>query len=230
MIGQNHKQDQTTKAKVKHPKLKNNTRRRLHWILPTLTLLIIITVVIIQDRQTSDKSRSADSVSSLRSIGPQSAPVTITEYADFGCVSCQAWHQFGIRKEVISAYGNQVRFVWRDFPMTTTNSPIAAEAGFCAHDQDRFWDYHDILFENAPPLAMENLKAYAERIDLDIGMFNQCLESRKYQQAVENELAAAKELRLRGVPSFIINGRRLIGPPSFEQLAATIEEILASQE
>ena len=230
MMNNNKKSNQTNNTLPKGPEGLNKSTNKLRWILLALIIFSIIAIVFILSQLTPDENRSADAANPLRAVGPDSAPVTITEFADFGCITCQAWHQFGIREQIIDAYGDQVRFVWRDFPVTTTHSPKAAEAGFCAHDQDRFWDYHAILFENAPALAGENLKAYAQQIGLNMGEFNQCLDSGKHQQAVEKELDEAKKLGLRGVPSFIVNGKRLIGPPSFEQLAATIDTILTSQE
>lgn len=227
----NHKKSES----ANHPEPKqaesvNKLPNKKRWFALAIIILSIIVIAFILSQRAPDENRSAGAVNPLRTLGPESAPVTITEYADFGCITCRAWHQFGVREQIIDVYGDQVRFVWHDFPVTTTNSPKAAEAGFCAYDQNRFWDYHDILFENAPALAPEDLKTYAERLGLNIGEFNQCLDSGKYQQAVEEELSEAKALGLRGVPSFIVNGKRLIGPPSFEQLAATIDEILASQE
>ncbi len=220
MMNNNKKSEQTGKTKP----------NMLRWILPILSFVIIVTIVIILSPGNADENQPTSTARPLRAIGPETASVTIIEYADFGCITCQAWHQFGVREQIIDYYGDQVRFVWRDFPVTTRQSPKAAEAGFCAHDQNSFWEYHDILFENAPALALENLKAYAETIGLETNEFNQCLDSGKYQQAVANELAKAKELGLRGVPSFIVNGKRLVGPPSFEQLAATIDETVISQE
>lgn len=199
-------------------------------LLLFLAIVIIVSTVILLLQKPQDETFPASTPLAQRAIGPETAPVTITEYADFGCITCKAWHQTGIREQVIDQYDDQIRFVWRDFPVTTNFSPIAAEAGFCAADQDSFWAYHGILFTNAPALAPENLKAYAGMIGLNTDEFNHCLDSGKHQQAVENELAHAKELGLRGVPSFVVNGKRLLGPPSFEQLAATIDEILSSQE
>lgn len=168
------------------------------------------------------------STPALRSIGPQTAPVTITEYADFGCISCKAWHQFGIREQVLEHYGEQVRFVWRDFPVTAPQSPQAAEAGLCAHDQGQFWEYHNILFANAPALGQGNLKAYAAEIGLDTQRFNACLDSGQHRSAVEQERTSALEQGFRSVPSFMVNDHRLIGPPSYDQLVALIDDILAS--
>ena len=200
------------------------------WLLPILLVMIVAGggFFILSHQQKADPpSRNNES---LRAIGPETAPIIISEYADFGCISCKAWHQFGIREEIIKQYGDQVRFVWHDFPVTTAASPKAAEAGFCAHDQGQFWAYHDIVFANAPRLSIDDLKTYAAQIGLDIQQFNQCLESGKHQAAVEAELNAALNQGFRSVPSFMVNDIRLIGPPSFEQLSATIDKIFQSME
>lgn len=205
---------------------KSHTLQR--WLIPVLLLVIVIVIGLILLREPSE-SPSPPNEALLRAIGPSSAPVTITEFADFACITCKAWHQLGIREEILAEYGEQVRFVWRDFPVTTAASPKTAEAGFCAHDQDQFWAYHNILYANAPALGVDNLKAYADAIGLDATQFNQCLDSGEHQQSVERELAAASEQGFRSVPSFLVNGRKLIGPPSFEQLVTVIDEILAAQ-
>jgi protein-disulfide isomerase len=202
-------------------KSKNN-----RWIWFLLTLVVISAVILVSLR--SNGGPEDIHTDSLRAIGPDTAPVTITEYADFGCITCKAWHQFGIREQILEYYGDQVRFVWRDFPITTPQSPRAAEAGLCAHDQGYFWEYHTILFANAPAFDEQALRAYAAEIGLDTQRFADCLEAGEHQEAVERERLSALELGLRSVPSFMVNDQRLIGPPSFEQLVSIIEEILAS--
>ncbi len=201
------------------------------WLLFAILILILVVAgLFFLNQPPSDGITEDNNDLPLRTIGPDTAPVTITEYADFACITCKAWHQFGIREEVLEVYGEQVRFVWRDFPVTAPSSPRAAEAGFCAHEQGQFWAYHDITFANAPALRLENLKAYAEEIDLDMARFSDCLDTGRYQSAVEAERSAAINLGLRSVPSFTVNERRLIGPPSFDQLASIIDEILVSVE
>ena len=76
-------------------------------------------------------------------LGPATAPVTIVEYADFGCPACWEWYKLGILNQLRAKYGDQIRFVWRDFPVITLLSPKAAEAGQCAHEQGKFWEFHD---------------------------------------------------------------------------------------
>ncbi len=195
------------------------------WFLPGLILAIIGIGVFLLAQSPQEDTLTANG-ESPRDIGPETAPVVIAEYADFACITCKAWHQFGVRERVLEAYGEQVRFVWHDFPVTSPLSPKAAEAGFCAHDQDEFWAYHDIAFENAPALRVENLIQYAEEIGLDRAQFAACLESGRHAPSVEAELKAASNHGLFSVPSFIVNDQRLIGPPSFEQLSATIDSIL----
>ncbi|MBI3761255.1 MAG: thioredoxin domain-containing protein, partial [Chloroflexi bacterium] len=123
--------------------------------------------------QPVDAARLADDPS----LGPSTAPVTIVEYGDFGCPSCRAWHQAGILDRIRAQYGERVRFVWRDFPIITAQSPKAAEAGQCAYDQSKFWEYHDLVYDRAPAIGVSDLKAYAAEIGLEVEKFNQCLDS-----------------------------------------------------
>ncbi|MDQ2997790.1 MAG: DsbA family protein [Chloroflexota bacterium] len=162
-------------------------------------------------------------------LGPASAPVTIAEYADFGCPSCQAWHRAGILNQIRAQYGDKVRFVWYDFPVITPQSPKAAEAARCAADQGKFWDYHDLLYLRAPAIDVESLKTYASALKLDRASFNQCLDSGTHQAAVERDLQDAFAHQFRGTPSFLINGQPLIGPPAFAVLQQRIDAILAGK-
>src|SRR5262249_34687227 len=118
-------------------------------------------------------------------LGPATAPVTIVEYGDFGCPSCRAWHRAGILSQIRAQYGEQVRFVWRDFPIITPQSPKAAEAAHCAADQGKFWDYHDYLYERANALNVSALKGYAADLTLDVATFSACLDSGRYTAAVD---------------------------------------------
>lgn len=206
-----------------------NISKLPRWFLPGIILLIIgiSTYLLAQNLREEIPPASAESI---RAIGPETAPVVIAEYADFACITCRAWHQLGIKDRVIEAYGEQVRFEWHDFPVTSPASPKAAEAGFCAHDQGDFWAYHEVVFDNAPALSVDNLIQYAGEIGLDAAQFTECLESGRYALSVEAELKAASNLGLFSVPSFIVNDQRLIGPPSFEQLSATIDAILQAAD
>ena len=173
----------------------------------------------------------AQAVSSERlnddpALGSPNALVTIIEYGDFGCPACQAWHNAGILDRVIETYGDQVQFVWRDFPIITAFSPEAAQAAQCAYDQDKFWEYHDYLYERAHSLRVGDLKFYAGELGFDSIAFKQCLDSGQHRATVEKDLQDAFDRRFRGTPSFLVNEQPLAGPPTFEYLQSLIEPIL----
>ena len=82
--------------------------------------------------------------------GVPNAPVQIVEYGDFGCHSCRGWHNSGTKEALKDQYGAQISFEFRHFPVITAQSPKAAEAGQCAAEQDKFWEYHDYIYEETP--------------------------------------------------------------------------------
>ena len=157
-------------------------------------------------------------------LGRESAIVEIVEYGDFGCPACRAWHDTGIREQVMRVYADSVRFVWRDFPVITPDSPAAAEAAQCAGAQDQFWAYHDHVYEAGGSLNTSSLKGYAEEIGLDMAAFDACLDSGQMTAKVRDNEQKARALGLRGTPSFTVNGEVLPGPPTFAFLATLIEE------
>ena len=162
-------------------------------------------------------------------IGAADAAVTIVEYGDFGCPSCRAWHNAGILERVLATYGDQVRFVWRDFPVITARSPKAAQAAQCAYDQGYFWEFHDLMFEQPSSLRIGDLKGSAADLGLDTSLFDQCLDSSQHQATVNKDLQDAYRRRFRGTPSFLVNDQPLAGPPTFEFLQSLIEPILLNE-
>jgi protein-disulfide isomerase len=161
-------------------------------------------------------------------IGPEDAPVEIVEYSDFGCSSCRAWHNSGIRERIIETYGDQVRFVYKDFP-AVSNSTKPGEAGQCAFDQDMFWEFHDYVFENYRGVASDHLAYYALMAGLDVQAFQMCLGSGYHRVTVRSDWNEARSLGFRGTPSFIVNGEPLAGSATYEALSAAIDEALSTQ-
>lgn len=158
-------------------------------------------------------------------LGPADAPVVITQFSDFGCPSCRGWHSAGIRDQILAAYPGQVRFVWKDLPMVTALSPKAAEAGHCASAQGQFWAYHDYLYERGT-LRGDGLTEAAVAVGLDRAEFTRCLESGEMAGKVSVNQSEAQRLGIRGTPGFVVNNFPLPAPPSFQQLAAIVEEFL----
>jgi protein-disulfide isomerase len=160
--------------------------------------------------------------------GPVDAPVRIVEFGDFGCPSCRAWHNAGIRQQVRTAFGEQVAFEFRHFPVITAQSPKAAEAAQCASEQGAFWEYHDFVYERTPQgaLSVADLKSYAAELGLSQSTFEDCLDSGRFQQFVTRDMQAAFEAGARGTPSFFIGGEPISF--SFEGMSAAIQQALDS--
>lgn len=216
-------------SKSKSNQLENKRQRRRRWLLigGGIIAAIMIGALLFAPRSAVPTTVAINSAGDDRAIGPATAPVTIVEYADFGCTTCRAWHNAGILQQVIKRYGDNVRFVWRDFPVITPDSPKAAEAARCASDQGKFWEYHDVLYARAPILDVDSLKTYAAQMGLDAAKFNQCLDSAQHQAEVNRDLQEALTRRFTGVPTFLINDQPLAGPPTFQTLRNLIDPILA---
>lgn len=219
--------DKKSQKQIRHEKNRAQKAKR-QWIGYSALALLIFAAVAWNFSRPQAKPLDETRLASNPTIGSASAKVIITEYGDFGCTSCRAWHNAGIMEKVIAAYGADVQFVWKDFPVITAQSPKAAEAGQCALDQGKFWEYHDYLYEQARSLSVSDLKSYAAQLGLDIAQFNACLDSGQNQAKVNQSLnEAQRQYAFPGTPSFLVNGKKLVGPPSFETLKSTIDSILA---
>ena len=160
-------------------------------------------------------------------LGPASAPVTLVEFSDFQCPFCQRVSP--TLKQVKQKYGDKVRIVWKDFPLTQIHPQAfkAGEAGHCAADQGKFWEYHDRLFANQQALQPNDLKKHATDLGLDAAAFATCLDSSKYGERVRDGVAEGSRLGINSTPTIYINGRVLSGAQPYETFAAMIEEELS---
>ena len=124
------------------------------------------------------------------SLGRASAPVTLVEFSDFQCPFCQRVEP--TLKQVRETYGDKVRIVWKDFPLTQIHPQAfkAGEAAHCAGDQGKYWEYHDRLFANQQALQPADLKKHAADLGLDAATFDACLDSSKYGERVRDGVAA----------------------------------------
>ena len=165
------------------------------------------------------------------SWGPEDASVVMVEFADFQCPYC-ARHSQQTMPSIRESYGDKVRYVYRDFPLTSIHqfAQKAAEGGQCAQDQGMFWEFHDLLFENQGALADSDLKSYAEQIGADTGEFNDCLDSGKHAPEVLLDLQDGRTAGITGTPAFVINGVLVSGAQPFEQFRQVIDQALAQGE
>jgi protein-disulfide isomerase len=161
------------------------------------------------------------------SIGNAKAPVTIVEFSDFQCPFCL--RAAPTLKRLREVYGDKVRVVWKDFPLTQIHPQAfkAAEAGHCAAEQGKFWEYHDKLFGNQQALQPDSLKQYAKDAGMDTGTFDTCLDSSKYAERVRDNVSAGARLGVSSTPTIFVNGRMLEGAQPYEVFASVIDEELA---
>ncbi|MBN2549838.1 MAG: DsbA family protein [Anaerolineales bacterium] len=162
-------------------------------------------------------------------LGPANAKITIIEFSDYECPYCSRWHNevfYQIRQE----YGDQVRFVYRDFPLTSIhpNSQPAAEAANCAYEQKAFWEFHDLLFSDSE-LSEEIYLQYAQELKLDLEQFQSCLTSGKYAAEVNADLEYASNLGVRSTPTFFVNGIAVVGAQPYEVFKEVIDKELAGE-
>ena len=157
--------------------------------------------------------------------GPADAWVTIVEVSDFQCPFCG--RAVGTMKEIEQRYGNDVRLVFKHNPLPFHNRALpSAMAAECAHDQGKFWQMHDKLFENQRALEDANIETYAKDAGLDAKKFKSCLTDNKFKKRIEEDQAMATKLGARGTPAFFINGRFLSGAQPFPAFQAIIDEEL----
>jgi protein-disulfide isomerase len=159
--------------------------------------------------------------------GNPDAPVTIVEFADFQCPYCQAVQQ--TLKEVLEKYKGKVRLGFRDFPLRPIhpNAQQAAEASRCAAEQGRFWQYHDLLYQNQARLDSDGLKDQARTVGLNVERFEACRASGKFKAAIENDLQAGSKYGVSATPTFYINGVTLSGSQPSSAFESVIESELA---
>jgi protein-disulfide isomerase len=163
-------------------------------------------------------------------IGPADAPITIIEFSDFQCPYCRKWYDETYQK-LLQTYPDKVRFVYRDFPLTSIHPEAqpAAEAAQCANEQGVYWKYYDKLFSNESELGTETYKKYAAELGLDTARFDKCLADRTYQKEVEADLEYASNLGVNSTPTFFINGIAVVGAQPFEVFQYIIDKELAGE-
>jgi len=160
------------------------------------------------------------------SLGPANAPVTLVEFSDFQCPFCQ--RVMPTLKRLKEAYGDRIRIVWKDFPLTQIHPEAfkAAEAGNCAREQGKFWEFHDVLFGNQQALQPEHLKKYAADLGMNVTTFATCLDTAKHNDRVQAQMGVGSSLGVSSTPAAFINGRLVSGAQPYEVFAAIIDEEL----
>lgn len=160
-------------------------------------------------------------------IGPKDAPVHVVEWTDYQCPFCSRSRE--TVNQILDTYKGKVRYVIRDFPLSFHKDSLKAHEGaHCAGDQGKYWDMNKKLFGNQKDIKVEDLKKYAGEIKLNMGKFNECLDSGKYTKTVQENQAAGEKVGVSGTPAFFINGRMISGARPFSSFKEIIDDELAN--
>lgn len=171
-------------------------------------------------------------VSPAAAKGPEDAAVTIVEFTDYQCPFCSRHFQQTdslIQENYVET--GKVRYIARDLPLSFhANAHAASQAARCAGDQNKYWEMHDMLFNEQQAWSTgdptEQFSNFAQDIGLDVATFDNCLSSEKYKDAVDADLALASRVGASGTPTFFINGIPLVGAQPYAAFEAAIDAAL----
>jgi protein-disulfide isomerase len=163
-----------------------------------------------------------DGVSPVK--GATNPSVTIVEFSDFECPFCKQAQ--GVLSQIVESYGREIRLVFKHLPLEGhRNSLPAARAAYCAAEQERFWQFHDALFDagNLSPPVFEQI---ASELGLGLPKFQECVASERSRAAIVKDIEAARLLRIESTPTFVVNGKVIKGALSFAEFQRMIEQEL----
>lgn len=161
------------------------------------------------------------------SLGPADAPITIVEFSDFQCPYCRKFYEDTYRA-LLDAYPGKIRFVYRNFPLTSIHPEAfpSAQAAMCANDQNAFWDYHDKLFSSAD-LGQSVYVQYASDLGLDMDKFQSCLSNGAHDAEITSDSNYALSIGVGSTPTFFVNGYKVEGAYPLDYFKQVIDQELA---
>lgn len=145
------------------------------------------------------------------SLGNKQAAIQIVEFSDFQCPYCA--QAAVIMRQLLNDYSDRVYYIYRDFPIDTIHpqARLAAEAGECAQEQNKFWSFHDKIFQNQNNLYLTDLLSYGQELGFDMEAFGDCLESGRFKNEVENDFRTGVAAGVAATPTFFVNGQKIEG-------------------
>ena len=161
-------------------------------------------------------------------FGDVQAPVQIIEFTDFECHFCgQAQPPL---QQTLKTYSTQVSLVFKNFPLSMHRHAHTAHlAAMCAHEQGKFWEYRNVLFQNQQALKRSDLLSYAKNLNLDSESFAKCLDEEKYASKIEEDQNEGIRAGVMGTPMFFVNGEMLSGAVPFSEFQQLIDRKLAEK-
>ena len=217
-------------SKLKEMKKKPEDKKSIDFTLVVAAIALAIVLFLVYSFISNPAPQGTDvNIEGLEDDDPfkggVDAKVTIVEFSDFQCPACE--DAYPVIKQLASDYGDRIKIVYRDFPLSQHYFAFkAAEAGNCANEQGKFWELHDMMFENQDNLGVDSLKGYAAGLGLDTAKFNSCLDTGKYASEVSDDLADGAAAGVNSTPSFFINGKRY-NNMSYDQFKQIIDAELA---
>lgn len=157
-------------------------------------------------------------------LGPENAPVELVEFGDYECPYCGA-AQPAVR-EIRQQMGDRLRYGFRNFPLTQVHpfAEQAAEAAEAAGGQGKFWQMHDLLFQNQQALQLADLLGYAQQLGLDMNRFQRDLQEHTYLPRIRRDYESGVASGVPGTPTFFINGQMYQGPVDANSLLRAMSQ------
>ena len=163
------------------------------------------------------------------SLGPEDAKIVLVEFSDFQCPFCRKFHD-ETYQSLLDAYPGQIRFVYRNLPLTSIhpNAMPAAVASMCANDQNAYWDFHEKLF-SSETLDEATYVKYATDLGLDVDTFTTCLSGGSHDAFIQEDMQLALDLGVQSTPTFFINGLAIVGAQPLSNFQQIIDKELAGE-
>lgn len=172
-------------------------------------------------------------LSSGNSLGPADAKVTLAEFGDYQCPACGQYHKL-IKDDILPKYSDKLKFVFLNFPLTEihANAQAAAQAAEAAALQGKFWEMHNILYERQDDWSKQKdprpkFESYAREIGIDVDLFKKDSESQKVIDLINQQAGLGEAFKLKGTPSFFVNGTAVILKAGSNDILQAIDKALA---
>ncbi len=211
-----------------------NTRRVILWAAVSIVLIgIVFLVVRVAKNQPSNTSQSSLEAKPIDENdwvkGNKDAKVTLIEYSDFQCPACGSYYP--LIKKVAYEMGGRIQLAYRNYPLTKLhpNAASAARAAGAAGKQGKFWEMHDVLFEEQSKWSEEKdvrpvFIEYAKKIKLNMEQFLKDIDSSEVQKKIDEDVRSGDEVHIPGTPTFFLNGKHIANPQGFEEFKKIIDE------
>lgn len=211
--------------------------KKYYIAIPVIIATIAVSAYLFYPHQSSSTSLTIQSLIENGSpmLGDPNAKITIVEWGDYQCTYCHLFHE-NTKDQIIQEYVNtgKVNFVFRDFPLNGPDSVLAAEASYCAGDQNKYWQYHDELYNNwggerTGWVNQKSLDKFATDVGLDQSQFDKCMSDKKYENKVLDNQKFGQGIGIEATPSFIIldnnKATKIEGAQSFSVFQQVLDNI-----